>query len=110
MGRWLGVLHKVGQLISYWILPASGILISCTTVQRMTNLDKQTDENKAWMTEFEAAIKPKMEMEAPSFIPGHIPNDLTLGTFEHELTVFQTDFNRVIDDPDLPHGADNKPK
>ena len=28
LGRWLGVSHKVGQLMSYWILPVSGIPIS----------------------------------------------------------------------------------
>ena len=40
IGRWLGVSHKVGQLMSYWILPVSGIPISCVTVQRLTNLEQ----------------------------------------------------------------------
>ena len=33
VGRWLGVSHRVGQLMSYWVLPESGIPISVTTVQ-----------------------------------------------------------------------------
>ena len=38
VGRWLGVSHRVGQMMSYWILPESGIPVSCTTVQGITNL------------------------------------------------------------------------
>ena len=49
IGIWLGVSHKVGQLMSYWILPISGIPISCVTVQRLTNLEQQTDEWRARM-------------------------------------------------------------
>ena len=40
LGRWLGVSHRVGPIMSYWVLPRSGIPISCTTVQRLTNLEK----------------------------------------------------------------------
>ena len=41
IGRWLGVSHRVGQLMLYWILPASRIPISCTKVQRVTELEKK---------------------------------------------------------------------
>jgi hypothetical protein len=37
IGRWLGVSHKIGQLMSFWILTVSGHIISTTTVQRLTN-------------------------------------------------------------------------
>lgn len=112
VGRWLGVSQRVGQLMSYWILPVSGIPISCMTVQRMTNLEKQTDENIARMADFEAAIKPKIKMNLDTvvLVPNDIPDDLTLETFENESNLFQTEFNRVIDDPDLPHGADDEPE
>jgi hypothetical protein len=36
----------VGKLMSYWVLPELWIAISCTTVQRLTHLEKQTDEYK----------------------------------------------------------------
>jgi hypothetical protein len=52
IGRWLGVSHRVGQLMSYWILPKSGIPISCSTVQRLTDLEKQKMEFKERMQEF----------------------------------------------------------
>ena len=44
IGRWLGVLYRVGNLMTYWILPEYGIVISCTTVQRITNLKNKREE------------------------------------------------------------------
>jgi hypothetical protein len=46
-GRWLGVSHRVGGLMAYWVLTIKGKVISRTTVQRVTNLEKQTDKVKA---------------------------------------------------------------
>ena len=36
MGRWLGVAHRIGQAMCYWILPQSGVPIARTTVQQVT--------------------------------------------------------------------------
>ena len=46
LGRLLGVSHHIGSLMSYWVLPASGIPMSRTTVQRVTNLEPQTEQFK----------------------------------------------------------------
>ena len=43
LARFPGVSHQVRSLMSYWVLPASGIPMSCTTVQRVTNLKSQTE-------------------------------------------------------------------
>jgi hypothetical protein len=45
----------------YWVLPQSGIPISCTTVQRVTNLEQQTDEYKQRMNQFEEVIEAKFQ-------------------------------------------------
>ena len=52
VGRWLGVSHRVGTLMSFWVLTSTGKVISRTTVQRMTNLETQVDENKSKMKAF----------------------------------------------------------
>ena len=39
LGRFLEPLHKVGSLISYWVLSKSGIPISRMTVQLVTHLE-----------------------------------------------------------------------
>ena len=44
IGRWLGVSHKVGNLMSYWILTVAGHVISTTKVQRLTNIEQQQDK------------------------------------------------------------------
>ena len=43
IGRWLGVSHKVGQMMSYWVLTLSGHIISCITVQRLTKSEGNTN-------------------------------------------------------------------
>ena len=60
LGRWLGVWHKVGQLMSYWILPISGRPISYTRVQRLTILEMKTDEWKLRMTSYDTAIETRL--------------------------------------------------
>ena len=45
--------------MSYWILPESGIPVSCTTVQRITNLEKQKDEYKSRMKNFGVKLEQK---------------------------------------------------
>ncbi len=57
LGRWLGVTHRVGRLMSYWILPECEILISAMTVQRLTNAEQSTDEVRARMRDFERKVK-----------------------------------------------------
>ena len=39
LARFLGVSHQVGSLMSYWVLPAIGIPMSRTKVQRVTNIE-----------------------------------------------------------------------
>ena len=45
LGRWLGVSHRVGSLMSYWLLTDKCKVILRTTVQRVTNLKVQDDMN-----------------------------------------------------------------
>ena len=52
-GRWLGVSHKVGSLMAYYVLTDKCTVISRTTVQRVTALEDQTEE-------FDAEIKLKL--------------------------------------------------
>jgi hypothetical protein len=47
VGRWLGVSHNIGNAMSYWILKSTGSIVSRSTVQRITDNEKGTDEVKA---------------------------------------------------------------
>ena len=55
-GRWLGASHRVGGLMSHWVLTQSGTVISRTAAQRVTNLEKETDEVKLSIAEFDTDI------------------------------------------------------
>ena len=66
LGRWLGVSHRVGSLISYWILTIKGNVVSRTTISRVTSLEMQEDLNKSRISEFDAAIKDCLNDDATS--------------------------------------------
>lgn len=107
LGRWLGVSHRVGLLMSYWILPASAIPISCDTVQRLTNSEQQTDEWKQRMADFTQRIKSRMEAQSAVVPRPSIPaSDRYLIDLNHEDKKFMAEYHRVIDDPQLPHDDD----
>ena len=63
LGRWLGVSHRVGSLMSYWILTKQGTVISRTTVQRITNLEKETTEMKEATAELDRVISGRLKEE-----------------------------------------------
>jgi hypothetical protein len=108
LGRWLGVSHRVGQLISYWILPGSGIPISCTTVQRLTNLEIQTDKWKARMLTFEKNLESKFEATSSDVMAStkDIPGDKLLD-LEREDRRFIEEFTRVIDNESIKHADED---
>ena len=66
LGHWLGVSHRIGSLMSYWILTINGNVISCTTISHVTNLELQEDLNKSNISEFDAAIKDRLNDDATS--------------------------------------------
>ena len=43
LGRWLGVYHRVGSDLCYWVLTVLGKVISCTTVQHVTQQEQLDD-------------------------------------------------------------------
>ena len=104
VARWLGVSHRVGRMMSYWLLPGSGIPISATTVQRMTNDEKATDEMKQRMYEYEQRLRVLFEAKTADLT-------LTLRNMdsryiidpEDEDPLFYEDFMRVIDSNDVKH-------
>ena len=95
--------------MAYWILPASGIPIFCTTVQRITNLEKN---QTVWKNKREAyEMKVNVNLSATSSSVD-IPHDLIKGgkllSLDYEDEEFICEFNRVIDCNSVKHGDDLK--
>ena len=112
IGRWLGVSHRVGQLMSYWILPISGIPISCSTVQRLTNLERQTDENKSRMAKYEAQLQKRWDVPSADvsaqLYNAEVKQEYIL-SLEDEDKEFIKEFKRVIDNKDIKDVEDVRP-
>ena len=70
LGRWLGVSHRVGSLMSYWVLTKKGNVISRTTVSRVTNLEMQVDSTKSRLQEFDTTIIDRLNNEAHIIVGG----------------------------------------
>jgi hypothetical protein len=52
LGRWLGVSHRVGSALCYWILASSGRVLARTTVQHVTTEDMASSEMQSKMQQF----------------------------------------------------------
>ena len=105
IGRWLGVSHRVGQLMSYWILTKNGHVISCTTVQRITNLERQTDEIKHQIQEFESNVAKRWDAGEQVNIPPDVDGS-TLLSLEDEDEEFLSEFRMVIDNKNVADAED----
>ena len=99
IGRWPRVSHRVGKLMSHWILSDSGIPVSATTVQSITNLEKQTDEMKERLEDFEESVKQRWEARSSHIksadyqLDSDVPKVLVL---EQEDDEFKEEFKRII--------------
>ena len=56
IGRWLGVAHRVGSDMCYWILKPNGHVLARTTVQHVPDLDLKKDEVKEKLQDFDNAV------------------------------------------------------
>lgn len=60
IARWLGIAHRVGQAMCYWILPSSGIPIARTTVQAITAAELNIERVKDKLKEYDQFINDKL--------------------------------------------------
>jgi PAS domain-containing protein len=111
LGRWLGVSHRVGQLMSYWILPISGIPISCTTVQRLTNLEKQTDAYRRRMDHYQTTLDERWAVESADISASLHKQDINpqnVLSLEDEDEEFLEEFKRVINNDEIIEEDDSR--
>ena len=60
-GRWLGVSHRVGLLMCYFVLTKTGQIISRSSVQRVTSLELELNEIRATFDELDKDINEKLK-------------------------------------------------
>ena len=104
LGRWIGVSHKVGQSMSYWIITVSGSIISCVTVQRLTEDEKQTDEYRKRMSEFDERLETRLDVLGSDHarMPKNDSPDWNRLSLDENDKSFDEDFHKIINDESIP--------
>jgi hypothetical protein len=99
--RWLEVSHRLGGLMSYWILKIKGTVISRTTVQRVTALEKEIDEVKAAAVKFDSKISRRFKEEKDLTYNGAKPNPEDWSEYLQYDPDFQEEFYNIVNDPGI---------
>ena len=86
--------------MSHWILPQLGIPISVTVVQRVTNLEKKTDEMKKRMDDFQLSVQNRWDART-STVKSPPTDEQNILSLEKEDEQFTEELNRVIKSKDL---------
>ena len=110
LGRFLGPPHKVVSLMSYWILPKSGIRISRNIVQRVTYLETQIDANRKRFEHYDTAITDRFHevytQESSSAPISDKPNMERWKDLVDGVEDFQNELARVFDKTDFKEDYD----
>jgi hypothetical protein len=69
LARWLGVAHKVGQAMCYWLLPVSEIPIARTTIQEVSQHELQSKDFQRQLKHFDNAVHEKLKQEHQGMSP-----------------------------------------
>ncbi len=71
IGRWLGVSHRIGASMCYWVLTGNGKVLSRSTVQNMPRVDRLKEENRKIMDNFTTEIEKVLSEDV-----GHVETDV----------------------------------
>jgi hypothetical protein len=86
IGLWLGVAHRIGQALCYWILTESGTVIARTTVQKLTSDELNNHLVQERIQEFYKKVRDKLgdTMEPIDVQPtaNTYLQDIETGTFD----------------------------
>ena len=61
LGRFLGVAHRIGSALCYWILKSNGQVLARTTVQHVTDDDLRTDATKEKILQFDREVNERLD-------------------------------------------------
>ena len=92
LARWIGIAHRVGQAMCYWLLPKSGIPIARTTIQAISEMELSQDNIKEQLKDYDEVIRQKLSTE----------NDLS-----PYIQLYREDCeDDLIDDKELPESKE----
>jgi hypothetical protein len=92
LGRWLGIAHRIGSDMTYWIMTQSGNVIARSTVQHVTISDLTNPAVKEAMASFDTAVNQRLDDE------NHINAEFGVFYFDDE----EADDEVPLPDPNIP--------
>ena len=100
--KWMGVYHRVGILMSYWLLTYNGMVVSRMTISRVTNLEAQTYKNKSRIVVFDKAIQKCLNNKAQVIVEGGKGKleDWSEHQFDRDPD-FQEDFSHIVSNEEV---------
>jgi hypothetical protein len=108
-GRWLGVSHRVGRLMSYHVLTQRGTVITRSTVQRVTNLELSTPKVRDIFHAFDDKINTKLKFQ-PGAYQGDKPDPNDWKYMFEEDDDFKEEFIKVFNNNDIPEADKPTPE
>jgi hypothetical protein len=105
LGKWLGISRSTGSLMSYYVLPISGIPMSRTTVQRVTELEKQTEANQQRIAAYNVAMADRFQ-EGRLVTTGDKPGLDAWSELLETDPDFAEEFAQTFDNPEVKEADD----
>jgi hypothetical protein len=105
LGRYLGVDHSVGSLMGHKVPPRSGMPVSRTTAQRVTELEKSTEANKTRITSCDSATAERFKEERLAK-NGHKPDPAAWAGVIETDPDFAEEFASTFDNSNTPEADD----
>jgi hypothetical protein len=62
IGRWIGGAKYIGTMLTFYVLTQTGQVVSRSSVERVKEVDKQTDEMKSKLQIFDEEKKTETEV------------------------------------------------
>ena len=63
LARWIGVAHRIGSDMCYWLMPVSGVPVANTTVQHVTRDDMLDPDIKRDILQFDVELRERLNDE-----------------------------------------------
>ena len=70
LARWMGVAHRVGSDMCYWLMPVSGVPVVNTTVQHVTAEDLQNPDLQSRVNDFNMRLERRLD-DTNFILPGN---------------------------------------
>jgi hypothetical protein len=91
IGRWIGVSHRVGQAMCYWILPKSAEPISRSTIQALTPDELKTPEVLEQLHAYDERVNERLARGDNDLPDLGVPIERDLYSESHEMQAQEED-------------------